>query len=51
MTDLVIRGGTVATDQDVFEADVAVTGEKVSAVARAFSISRALVIAIRKSAE
>ena len=32
MTDLVIRGGTVATDQDVFEADVAVSGGKIEAV-------------------
>ena len=32
MSDLVIRGGTVATDQDVFEADVAISGGKVTAV-------------------
>ena len=30
--DIVIRGGTVATDLDVFEADVAIAGERVAAV-------------------
>src|SRR6266545_7884033 len=30
--DLVIRGGTVATDTDQFEADVAVSGERIAAV-------------------
>src|SRR5262245_37812241 len=31
--DVVIRGGTVATDRDVFEADVAISGERIAAVA------------------
>ena len=30
--DLVIRGGTVATDEAVFEADVAITGERIAAI-------------------
>ena len=36
-SDLVIRGGTVATDQDVFEADVAISGGKVVGLGRALA--------------
>src|SRR5262245_12536130 len=32
--DLVIRGGRVATATDVFEADVAITGETITAIGR-----------------
>src|SRR5437667_3272379 len=32
--DLLIRGGRVATASDVFEADVAISGEKIAAVGR-----------------
>jgi dihydropyrimidinase len=38
--DIVIRGGTVATETDVFEADVAVSGERIAAVGRALSGGR-----------
>ena len=32
--DLLIRGGRVATASDVFEADVAISGETIAAVGR-----------------
>ncbi len=38
--DLVIRGGRVATASDVFEADVGIVGETVSAVARGLSAGK-----------
>jgi dihydropyrimidinase len=38
--DLVVRGGTVATEAHVFEADVAVAGERVAAVGPGLSAGR-----------
>lgn len=38
--DVVIRSGTVATDQDVFEADVAIRGERIAAVGRSLGRGR-----------
>src|SRR5882762_5115281 len=38
--DLIIRGGRVATASDVFEADVAVTGETVAAIGRGLPAGR-----------
>ena len=38
--DLVIRGGTVATDEEVFDADVGISGERVAAIGR--SLNRGL---------
>ena len=38
--DLVIRGGRVATASDVFEADVGIVGETVSAIARGLSAGK-----------
>ncbi len=38
--DLVIRGGRVATASDVFEADVGIAGETVSAIARRLSAGK-----------
>ena len=35
--DLLIRGGRVATASDVFEADVAISGETIAAVGRGLS--------------
>ena len=32
--DLIIRGGRVATATDIFEADVAITGESIVAIGR-----------------
>ena len=32
--DVVIRGGTVATAADVFEADIGITGETIAAIGR-----------------
>jgi dihydropyrimidinase len=32
--DLMIRGGRVATASDVFEADIAITGEAIAAIGR-----------------
>lgn len=34
MYDLVIKGGTIVTPEDVFEADIAVQGEKIAALGR-----------------
>lgn len=38
--DLVIRGGTVATASDVYEADVAITGEEIAAIGRGLGPGR-----------
>src|SRR6201995_2891849 len=38
--DLVIRGGRVATVSDVFEADVAITGETIAAIGRGLGAGR-----------
>src|ERR1700687_4347858 len=38
--DLVIRGGTVATDTEVFQADVGISGERVVALAPSLSRGR-----------
>ena len=38
--DLLIRGGRVATVSDVFEADVAISGETIAAVGRGLSGAR-----------
>ena len=38
--DVVIRGGTVATDTDVFEADVGISGQRIAAVGRSLAAGR-----------
>ena len=38
--DLLIRGGRVATVSDVFEADVAISGETIAAIGRGLSGAR-----------
>src|SRR5476649_504818 len=38
--DLLIRGGTVATASDVFEADIAITGETIAAIGRGLPAAR-----------
>ena len=38
--DIVIRGGRVATASDVFEADVAISGENIAAIGRGLSAGK-----------
>ncbi|MFL5167468.1 MAG: dihydropyrimidinase, partial [Microvirga sp.] len=38
--DLVIRGGTLATASDTFEADLAIAGESIAAVGRGLAAGR-----------
>ena len=38
--DLIIRGGRVATATDIFEADVAITGESIAAIGRGLGPAR-----------
>ena len=38
--DLIIRGGRVATATDVFEADVAISGETIAAIGRGLRAAR-----------
>jgi len=44
--DLLIRGGRVATVSDVFEADVAISGETIAAIGRGLPGARQLVQSI-----
>src|SRR5512138_950043 len=46
--DLLIRGGRVATVSDVFEADVAISGERIAAIGRGLAGARREIDALGK---